>query len=547
VISAEAGGAPLAVEKLDKATWCVRNASGALTVTIQVYALDLSVRGAYLDGRRSFFNGSCVFLSVHGREEEPVELVIDAPTDSRCDLWRIATTMPSIDINTRGFGSYRAADYDELIDHPFEISDHAVVEFQAAGVRHQLVVAGRHETDMERVAADLTQVCETTIQFFGAPAPFEQYKFLGLAVGKGYGGLEHRSSSSLIFNRDDLPSPGEPGMSTSYQRFLSLCSHEYFHSWNVKRIKPAAFSPYRLSRRNQTRLMWVFEGITSYYQDRLLLRGDLIGKTAYLHRLGQMLTRVYRAPGRFKQSLAEASFDAWDKLYKPDANSNNTTISYYSKGALVALALDLTLRRDPRTDTTLDAVMAEFWRRYGLTGVGVKEDGFEDLVAELSGQDQVDFFELAIRGTDDLPLVELLADFGITLCFRAATGPEDLGGSKRGLQGSVPVSLGALFTERAGGVELTQILDGGAAQAAGLNPGDHLIAIDGVRIKPGEVTAQLARFEEKENVLVSAFRDDTLYEFMLTTQKAPLTTCYLELDDAPDELALTRREMWLGT
>jgi len=525
----------------------VRNAGSALTVTIQVYALDLSVRGAYLDATRSFFNGTCIFLSVHGREEEPVELVVDAPTDTRCDLWRIATTMPSAEIDSRGFGSYRVADYDDLIDHPFEISDHAVVEFQARGVRHQLIVAGRHEADLERVAEDLTQLCETTIRFFGGTAPFAQYKFLGLAVGKGYGGLEHRSSSSLIFNRDDLPSPGEAGMPTSYQRFLSLCSHEYFHSWNVKRIKPAAFSPYCLDRRNQTRLMWVFEGITSYYQDRLLLRGDLIGGTAYLHRLGQMLTRVYRAPGRFKQSLADASFDAWDKLYKPDANSNNTTISYYSKGALVALALDLKLRSNPAVDTTLDDIMVEFWRRYGLTGVGVEEGEFEALVSEISGQDLSAFFDLAIRGTDDLPLAELLANFAVKLGFRAATGPEDLGGAKHGVQAHVPVSLGASFSARAGGVELNQILDGGAAQAAGLNPGDQLIAIDGMRVSAGSVAAQLARFEENEVVPISVFRDDTLCEFKLSIQKAPLTTCYLELDDGADESASTRRELWLGT
>jgi predicted metalloprotease with PDZ domain len=364
-IRAESEGRALEVEKVSKGTWSCRGAREELIVTMTVYALDLSVRGAYLDGTRSFFNGTCLFLSPGGRQSEQVELLVEPPKDSRCATWRVATSMRTIEIDDSGFGRYEANDYEELIDHPFEISDHVVIDFQAGGVRHELIIAGRHETDLDRVATDLRLLCETHIGFFGGSPPFDGYRFLGLAVGNGYGGLEHRASSSLIFNRTDLPKPGEPGVPTNYQRFLGLCSHEYFHSWNIKRIKPAAFSPYQLERRNLTRLMWVFEGITSYYQDLLLLRSNLIGQKDYLRRLGQMLTRVYRAPGRFKQSIAEASFDAWDKLYKPDANTNNAAISYYSKGALVALALDLTLRHGSDSAVTLDAVMLELWQRFG--------------------------------------------------------------------------------------------------------------------------------------------------------------------------------------
>lgn len=546
-IRAESAGRALAVEKVDKSTWCCCNAGAELVVTIEVYALDLSVRGAYLDGTRSFFNGTCLFLSPHGQEHEPTELLLEPPKDPRCAKWRVATAMTPVDVDDRGFGRYQAADYDELIDHPFEISDYAVVDFQAGGVPHQLIVAGRHRIDPDRIAADLAQLCETQIQFFGGAPPFEHYRFLGLAVGKGYGGLEHRASSSLIFKRDELPRPGELGTPRSYQRFLSLCSHEYFHSWHVKRIKPAAFSPYRLDQRNQTRLMWVFEGITSYYQDLMLLRSDLIGPKDYLERLGQTLTRVYRAPGRFKQSLAEASFDAWDKLYKPDANSNNAAISYYSKGALVALALDLTLRSAADSAVTLDGIMAELWHRFGSTGGGIAEDDFEKLAAELSGRDLQAFFDVAVRGTEDLPLAELFAGFGIKLGFRAATGPDDLGGSKRGASNKNPLSLGAHFIERDSGMELTQLLDGGPAQSAGLSPGDHLIALDGLKISASKLAERLARFEEGDALTVIAFRGDELREFSLTLQKAPLTTCFLELDDAAEAADLARRALWLGS
>jgi predicted metalloprotease with PDZ domain len=546
-IRAESNGRELVVEKLDKGTWSCRGAGKELAVTIEVYALDRSVRGAYLDGTRSFFNGTCLFLCPKGLEEEPVELLVEAPDDARCTEWRVATSMRRGDVDSNGFGRYEADGYDELIDHPFEISDHDVIAFEAGGVSHEFIVAGRHEADLERVATDLRLLCETQNRFFGETAPFDSYRFIGLAVGEGYGGLEHRASSSLIFNRNDLPKPKEAGVPSSYQRFLGLCSHEYFHSWNVKRIKPAAFSPYQLERRNLTRLLWVFEGITSYYQDLLVLRSDLIGPQDYLQRLGQILTRVYRAPGRFKQSIAEASFDAWDKLYKPDANLNNVAISYYSKGALVALVLDLTLRRDSDSAVTLDSVMLELWKRFGEVGRGVAEEDFESLVEELSGRDMKDFFDLAVRGTEDLPLTNVLEGFGINLGFRAATGPDDLGGSKRGESDETLLSLGAQYEERSPGVELTQLLDGGPAQAAGLMPGDHLIAINGFKVTSAKLGAQLEHFEEGDEIWVSIFRDDELVERSLILQRAPLTTCFLDLDDAACADAVARRELWLGS
>jgi len=546
-IRAESIGRALAIEKISKSSWRCRGAATELVVTIEIYAFDLSVRGAYLDNTRSFFNGTCLFLSPQGREHEPVEVLLKPPEDPRSVNWRVATSMTPVNVDDKGFGRYQAADYDEVIDHPFEISDYAEVDFHAGGVPHRLIVAGRQETDLDRVAADLSQLCEAHIEFFGSPPPFADYRFLGLAVGKGYGGLEHRASSSLIFSRDDLPKPGERGVPRSYQRFLSLCSHEYFHAWNVKRIKPAAFSPYRLDRRNHTRLMWVFEGITTYYQDLLLLRSDLIGRKDYLDRLGQTLTRVYRAPGRSRQSLAEASFDAWDKLYKPHANTNNAAISYYSKGALVALALDLTLRRDAKDSVSLDTVMVELWRRFGMAGGGVEEGDFEALVAELSGCELLEFFDVAVRGTEDLPLAELLACFGVSLSFRAATGPDDLGGSRRGAPDKRPLSLGAHFIARDIGVELTQLLDGAAAQAAGLNPGDHLLALDGRRVSAQKLADLLTRYEEGETVTVGAFRGDEWRDFSLTLQAAPLTTCVLKLDDDTSAKGAARRELWLGT
>jgi predicted metalloprotease with PDZ domain len=214
-IEAESGGTRKPLEQIDNSTWCCRGAEGEVTVRAQIYALDQSVRGAWLDASRAFVNGTCLFPMPQHRENEAVELYVEPPRHAACEDWRVATAMQPANVDEQGFGSYRAADYDELIDHPIEIGDFESVDFDAAGVPHRLVVAGRFESDLDRVATDLKQLCETHIDFFGRPPPFDRYCFLGLAVGDGYGGLEHRASSSLIFNRDDLPKPGEAGVSTS--------------------------------------------------------------------------------------------------------------------------------------------------------------------------------------------------------------------------------------------------------------------------------------------------------------------------------------------
>ncbi|HEX7082044.1 MAG TPA: PDZ domain-containing protein [Gammaproteobacteria bacterium] len=543
-IRAESGGRALRAEQLDKSTWCCRGAERELTVTVQVYALDASVRGAWLDPRRGFFNGTCLFLLPEGRDDDTIELYLEAPSDQRCADWRVATAMRAAEVDARGFGRYAAESYDELVDHPFEISAFESVEFEAAGVPHRLVVAGRFDSDLARVAADLTQLCETQIDFFGRPAPFDRYTFLGLAVGDGYGGLEHRASSSLVFNRDDLPKPGEVGVPAEYQRFLALVSHEYFHAWHVKRTKPAAFMPYRLDRRNHTRLLWVFEGITSYYQERFLLTSGLIAPKAYLRRLGEALTRVYRTPGRFRQTLADSSFNAWDILYKPEANAPNASISYYAKGALVALALDLLLRTS--SAKTLDDVMRELWRRFGSVGKGLPEDGFERIAAEVSGVDLADFFECAVRRTEDPPLAELLAGVGIALELRPQTGPEDKGGTPPRAGAPVPMAIGAAYRASENGLELTAVLDDGPAQRAGLEPGDVLIALDRLKVTDRNLKRRLARFEPGERVTASVFRGDELLEFGLTLRAAPPDTCWLrQLDDA-DSAAVERRRAWLG-
>jgi predicted metalloprotease with PDZ domain len=353
-ISAHSGGEPVAITKLDKQTWQCAACDGALRIDYEVYANDLSVRGAHFDGTRAFFNGTSVFLKVHGQEQVGHVVELDG---GECATWQVATTLPALDAQPWGFGTYRAADYDELIDHPVEIGTFRRVDFSARGVPHTMVLTGHAAYDEVRLGAALTRICEQHIDMFGAPAPMQRYLFLALVLDDGYGGLEHRASSSLHVARDSLPLAETARHDTRYIEFLGLVSHEYFHTWNVKRIKPAAFVPFDLSRETHTELLWAFEGITSYYDDLVLARCGLVDRREYLKLLARVITRVQRGAGRLRQSVAESSFDAWTKFYKQDENAPNAIVSYYAKGALVALALDLKLRLITAGRHSLDDLM----------------------------------------------------------------------------------------------------------------------------------------------------------------------------------------------
>ncbi|HSC81091.1 MAG TPA: peptidase M61, partial [Chitinolyticbacter sp.] len=479
-ISAEAGGKALAVTKLDKHRWQLAATRKAVKVRYRVYAFDLSVRGAYLDEQRGFFNGTSVFLAVAGQEDQPVGVELVAPAGKAYRDWEVATTLERLDAKAWGFGVYRAANYDELIDHPVELGAFTRVSFKACGVPHDFVLAGRQRADLKRLKRDLKQICEYQIRLFGEPAPFERYLFLTAVVGDGYGGLEHRASTALIASRDDLPLTHETGMKAGYRQYLGLCSHEYFHSWNVKRIKPAAYAPYDLTQENYTRLLWAFEGITSYYDDLTLVRTGLISQQEYLDLVAQTMSQVQRGAGRLKQNLEEASLDAWVKYYRQDENSPNAIVSYYTKGALAALCLDLTIRQRSEGARSLDDVMRALWQRYGRDfyprGAGVPEMAWERIASEVAGFDLTAFFDRALRSTDDLPLAELLSAFGIESQLRPIAGGGDKGGWK---DVTAPGNaLGARVAPEAGGVKLTHVFDGGAVQAAGFAAGDVLVALD---------------------------------------------------------------------
>jgi predicted metalloprotease with PDZ domain len=516
-IRAEAGGATVRLAKLDKHSWQAAPVAGPLTVHYEVYAWDLSVRAAHLDQTHGFFNGTSVFLRVVGQEARPHLVDIQRPADPATRGWRVATALPEAGAKRYGFGTYAAGDYDELVDHPVEMGDFTLGGFTAHGIRHDIVITGRvPNLDMPRLEKDLKAICETQIAFFEPKtkkAPMDRYVFLTMVVGDGYGGLEHRASTALICARTDLPTTAAPKTAEpneGYIKFLGLCSHEYFHTWNVKRIKPAVFAPYDLQVENYTPLLWLFEGFTSYYDDLMLVRSGIISEATYFKLLGKTMGSVLRGTGRTKQSIADSSFDAWSKYYRQDENAPNAIISYYTKGALVGLAFDLTIRAKTDGAKSLDDIMLALWDRYGRDfykggARGVTEQEVESLFDEVSGVRLKSIFDRYIRGTEDIPLAKLYAPFGVKVTEE-----------RKNAKPSLEVGIG----RDPAGVKLTQVHEGGAAHLAGLSAGDVLIAVDGLRVNgnPANLDQLFARYRVGEAVTVHAFRRDELMSFDVTLQ-----------------------------
>ena len=541
-IRAAMGDDPVELTKTDKSTWQAAPCDGPLTVVADVYAWDMSVRGAHFDTTHCYFNGTSLFLNVEGQEDEDCEVTLLAP-EFAAD-WRVATSMRRKDAEPYGFGTYHADNYDELIDHPVEIGDLVVGEFEAAGIPHSIAIYGQHKADMGRICSDMATLCSAHHELLGTPEGLDRYVFLLTVLGSGYGGLEHRWSSSLVCSRKDLPRRDEEKISDGYRKFLGLVSHEYFHLWNVKRLKPSAFTPYELSSESYTGLLWVFEGITSYYDDLVLVRSGLITTDSYLELLGQVITRVIRGSGRLLQSVEESSFDAWTKFYRQEANASNAIVSYYAKGSLVALALDLHLRAHTDGQCTLDDVMRECWKQFAAEGM--PERGLESVASRLSGVELSDFFERYVRGTADLPLDKFFAEFGIRVHLRRAEGRSDAGGKPGKKADAKKAWLGATLTVRNGQNVFSVVHAGSPAEKAGIAAGDIAVAIDNLRLTRSNLEERLGDYHPGASATVSVFRRDELMRFRVRLSDAPANTCYLAIDDDCSEVQQQRRETWLS-
>lgn len=499
-------GRLLEIQKFEKNKWRLFNTDHELiTVEYDVYAYDLSVRGAYVDQTRLYVNPACACLGLEGQEDKTVEVELFLPDELK--HFQLATGMASKSL-VNGRFTLKAKNYAELIDAPFELAEQTRFSFEANGIPHEFVVSGKHAMNAVRMQQDIEKICATEISMFGS-APFANYTFMTMATANSYGGLEHPNSTSLISPREDLPKANEPEEpSEDYQRFLGLCSHEYFHSWLVKFIRPENFVNYDLNKEGYTSLLWIFEGFTSYYDDLILLRSGVISQASYIKLLKTQIDRYLQNPGRLVQSVSESSFDAWVKFYRQDENSNNAGTSYYNKGCLVALCLDLGLRL---RGSSLDALMRKLYEN-AQKGIQVHERTIVELCNELTGDNWIEQINHLINTTDELPLDQLFPEFGLSYS----------------LKNDKSLPLGLKLVDKPEGVLVQSARRDGAAAQSGLSAHDVIIAIDGLK-----ATAKLVEKYAKQDGIYSilAFRRDELMSFDVKAAGSELTEVELKVED----------------
>jgi predicted metalloprotease with PDZ domain len=516
-------GAPLDVRKVDKATWRVdARQAKAVVARYRVYANDLTVRAAQLDDTHAFFNGGCLFLYSDALTKLPARVTVAAPTE-----WRVTVALP----NPGGDGrTFTARDYDELVDSPFKVGTHELIEFTAQGKPHRLAIWGHAAIERARLREDFIRIVDAAAQLFGDGVPYSDYTFLLMLVPNQYGGLEHARSCAL------LSSPFSFQPRKKYEELLELVAHEFFHLWNVKRIHPEVLGPFDYQREAYTRCLWVMEGFTSYYDRHLLVRAGLQKPEAYLDKLAEDLAKIAGFPGRRRQSLEEASFDAWIKFYRPDENSPNSSISYYLKGGVVALLLDLEIRSRSAGEKSLDDVMRFLWQRYGRSGTGFPDDAAQALFEEATGLGLGAFFDRHVRGREELDHARLLRTVGLSVQPKLRDEDEP-----------AEPWLGINTREDGEALVVATALDGGPAVDGGLSAGDQLVALDGFRVDAKSWKERLAAFKPGDRVTLHVFRREQLRTVSLTLAERPPDE--VKIKPAPDATPVEKAlyESWMGT
>ena len=539
MIAQDDAGQEINIQKIDKQTWQVQAVNTAVTIKYEVYAFDLSVRGAYINDEIAFFNGTNMFLAVQGQTKKSCSLTLLKPEQESLSHWKVATTMQAKMQETHAFGDYWANNYEELIDHPILMGEFDILHFSTSGVEFELILAGGHQADVKRITKDLTKVCQHHINFFADIAPVNRYQFITLLTDNAFGGLEHMSSTALMYSRNDLPSLSDAGhMTDGYRVFLSLCSHEFFHTWHVKRIKPQELFGAALDKERYTEQLWIYEGFTSYYDDFSLLRCGLITQSEYLKVVAQNLTRLIRNKGRFKQTITESSFDAWTKFYKQDESAVNNIVSYYNKGAILAMCLDLLIKNKSDKDYSLDDVLRHLWNQHGKLSIPTPVDVVQRFVETQLNLDLCDFFHSALYSTEELPFTELLERFGIKCHFSPRESLDDKGGVKT--TSPIKIEFGAQIKAREIGIQITQVTEQTAAYNAGLQVGDVLIAVDKWAVSKENLIAQLNYLPIGQVTQLCVLRDKKLKQLTFKSTAAPCDSINLEVIDQE------RTNHWLG-
>ncbi|WAJ68996.1 M61 family metallopeptidase [Catenovulum adriaticum] len=523
----------LAINLIDKQNWSIHSGGEAFTVEYQVYAFDSSVRTAYLDQSRAFFNGTSLFISVNEFQDQKHKVELIAPEFT--DNWKVATGLQrAAETSVYHFGHYYSDDYAQLIDCPVEIGDFTHLEFEVSGTPHYLILNGKHYADTARLVKDVTKLCQHHIDLFeketGGKPPFKEYWFLTNILPSGFGGLEHKNSTALLCSTFDFPNVNKPDeLSDGYRTFLSLVSHEFFHNWNVCRIKPEEFIPYSLSSESYTKQLWAFEGITSYYDDFSLFRTGIISFEDYLKLKSKTISRVNRGQGQLKQNLIESSFYTWTKFYQQGADAANNIVSYYTKGSLIALWLDLTIRKATNATKSLDDVMRALWAEFVNKGAdykGTQLDTIINIVDSLIFSDttasgnnstsiQDEFYQL-LNDKSPIPLTELLADFGVELKQVPSKAASLLEVSSN----EHSPYLGFMFKESKLGVDIMQVLEDSPAEKAGISVQDNIIAIDNIVVNKANFENVVNNLALNQEYTVSYIRNGELFNSIIQLSDA---------------------------
>ncbi len=508
----------LAWQKVAKNHWLVQTPNQTeITIVYTVFANELTVRTNHLDTSHGYFNGAALFFYIPGREQEPIQVKITPPASD----WIVST--PLKPIPGQAF-TYQSTDFDTLVDSPFEIGKHSLYQFTAVGKPHELAVWGEGNLDPERVIQDTQKIIEVESQIFGG-LPYDDYLFILHLTGNNFGGLEHKNSCSLIYPRFGFRSPEK------YQRFMQLVAHEFFHLWNIKRIRPKALEVFDYEQENYTPSLWFSEGTTSYYDLLIPLRAGIYDAKTFLDNLSKEITRLQTTPGRLLQPASESSFDAWIKLYRRDAHSDNSQVSYYLKGEMVSLLLDLLIRLRHGNGRSLDDVLQLLWQRFGQAEIGFTPQDLQQVISEVAGIDLTDFYRRYIDGVEELPFGEYLEPFGLQL---VSSGDQ-----------SIP-HLG-MMVKTEGGHEMIKFVEAGSpAQLAGIDPGDELLAIDGVRVSAEHLSDRIKDYSTGAMLKITLFHGDLLRTVHLTLAPPRPSRYQVSSIENPSAVQSENFSGWLG-
>lgn len=516
---------PVPWHRIDKQTWQIdgRSAGERVRVHYRLYAYDLTVRTNHLDTTHGFFTGAATFLYVNERRHESIQLTICPPQSD----WKIATSLAAMTASSPGESqTFVARDFDELVDSPVEVGLHQKQAFEVLDKPHEFVIWGHGNETLDRIVADTQKIIETEAKLFGE-LPYDRYVFLLHLSASGGGGLEHKSSTVLNYPRFAFSNPER------YDRFLSLVAHEFFHLWNVKRLRPAALETFDYDRESYVRSLWFCEGTTSYYDTLILRRAGLISVETYLKLLSKRITQLQAIPGRRVQSLVDSSFETWIKLYRSTENTSNSQVSYYLKGEIVTTLLDLAIRDRSGHRNSLDTVMRELWQKFGQPEQGYSDRELREAFERAATVSLADLFEGYIEGLEELDYDRFLQPFGLKLDIKHSD------------KSPVP-HVGLTLISKAGTTEISRVEMGSPAQVAGIWAGDELLALDGYKVTAETWNDRLKDYQPGQTATMSIFQRNELKQVDVTLG-APVPGQYAIVPVAESTAVQKQRcTDWLG-